>query len=139
VCLNPLEQIKGNELIRAPRWKTSLGAQYSSRLGDGGTLMLRGEGAWSDKIYNDIFNGKAPDIAATTQPPFWIVNARLVWTSANRRYEAELFGANLANSLYATNRVAFNTPATVENVTGQFAPPRTFGVRVTVKLGSAVR
>ena len=132
-------QIKGNELIRAPRWKTNVGAQYSVQTPDGGSVLLRGEAAYTDTIFNDIFNGKATDEGATTQPAYWVVNARLVWTSANRRYEAQVFGANLSNSLYATNRVGFNTPATEDNVSGQFAPPRTFGVKFTMKLGSAAR
>jgi iron complex outermembrane receptor protein len=135
----PSAQINGNELLRAPRWKTQTGGQYTYRFGNGDALMLRAEASWSDSVYNDIFNGKAPLLAGDTQPPFWIVNARLVWTSADQRYEAQLFGANLSNSLYSTNRASFNTPSTVENVAGQFAPPRTFGVRFTVKLGSAVR
>jgi len=126
-------------LIRAPRWKTNVGAQYSVQTPDGGSVLLRGEAAYTDTIFNDIFNGKATDEGATTQPAYWVVNARLVWTSANRRYEAQVFGANLSNSLYATNRVGFNTPATEDNVSGQFAPPRTFGVKFTMKLGSAAR
>jgi iron complex outermembrane receptor protein len=139
VCPNPGEEIKGNELIRAPRWKTNFGAQYTMDLGATGSIMVRGDAAWTDKIYNDILNGKGPFISATTQRPYWIVNARLVWTSADKRYEAEVFGNNITNSLYATNRVAFNTPAMVENVTGQFAPPATYGVRFTMRFGSAIR
>jgi iron complex outermembrane receptor protein len=133
----PSAQINGNELIRAPRWKTQFGAQYTYRGNTGYTVMLRGAVSWSDAVYNDIFNGKAPLLAGDTQAGFWIVNARLVWTSPDQRYEAELFGENLSDTLYSTNRASFNTPSTVENVAGQFAPPRTFGVRFTVKLGSA--
>jgi len=132
-------QINGNALIRAPRWKTQTSAQYTTHFGNGDTLMLRAEGTWSDKVYNDIFDGKAPLLGADTQPPYWMLNARLIWTSADQKYEAEIFGNNISNSFYTTNRVSFNTPSTVENVSGQFAPPRTFGVRFTVKLGSAVR
>ncbi len=130
-------QIKGNELIRAPRWKTNVGAQYTGDLGDLGTWMLRGEAAWTDTIYNDIFNGKATGEADTTQPAYWMVNTRLVWTSLDKRYSAELFANNLGNTFYATNRVGFNTPATVNNVAGQLAPPRTYGIRLAVKFGSS--
>ncbi|HTX49073.1 MAG TPA: TonB-dependent receptor [Caulobacteraceae bacterium] len=138
VCANPLEQIKGNELIGAPKWKSNVGVQYTTSAGRG-SLMLRGEASWTDTIYYDIFDGKAPDEADTTQPPYWIVNARLVWTSANGRYVAELFGRNLTNSLYAYFRTAANTPVALDTVAGQFAPPRTFGVKFTYMLGSEVR
>ncbi|MDB5479828.1 MAG: hypothetical protein JWO83_881 [Caulobacteraceae bacterium] len=137
--IGPSASIKGNELIRAPKWKTNVGLQYTAHLESGGSLLGRFEAAYTDTIYNDIFNGKAPDLATATQPSYWILNARLVWTSPDRRYSAELFGDNITNTYYTTNRVGFNTPATVENVGGQFAPPATYGVRVTVKLGSAAR
>ena len=132
-------QIKGNELVRAPKWKMNVGLQYTAQIPDGSALLLRGEAAWTDTIYNDIFNGKATDEGAVTQPAYWMLNARLVWTSADHRYSAEVFGNNLTNSNYATNRVGFNTPSSVVNVAGQFAPPCTFGVRLAMKLGSAVQ
>lgn len=132
-------QIKGNELVRAPRWKMNVGLQYTMLVPGGGDLLIRGEAAWTDTIYNDIFNGKARYESSVTQPAYWMLNARLVWTSADNRYTAELFGANLTNSNYATNRVGFNTPTSVDNVAGQFAPPRTFGVRLAMKFGSAAR
>jgi iron complex outermembrane receptor protein len=130
-------QINGNELLRAPRWKTNFGAQYTAHLGDGGSLMLRGDAAWTEKYYNDIWNGKAPFLAATTQPAYWIVNASLVWTSADKRYQAQVFANNLTNTYYATNRTGFNTPAALESVGSQWGPPRTYGVRLSMKLGSS--
>ena len=130
-------EIRGDELIRAPKWKAQFGAQYTTGLANG-QLSLRGEGAWTDTIYNDIFNGKAAFEGATTQPGYWVANARLTWTSADRRYTAELFADNLTNSLYATDRGANNTPTSLDTVEGQFAPPRTYGVRFTVALGSAI-
>jgi hypothetical protein len=65
------------------------------------------------------------------------VNARLAWVSISGRYEADIFGDNITNSLYATSRIASNTPSALENVAGQFAPPATCGVGFTIKWGSA--
>jgi len=131
-------QIKGNELLRAPRWKVNVGVQHQAPFA-GGDLLGRFEAAWTDTIHDDIFNGKAANISGTTQPGYWILNARLVWTSADGRYAAELFGQNLADARYALNRVAFNTPATVDSVSAQYGPPRTFGGRVVVKFGAGAR
>ena len=139
VPIGPSASIKGNELIRAPKWKTNVGVQYNADLGSSGYLLTRFDAAWTDTIYNDIFNGKVPDLAQWTQPGYWILNARMTWTSPDKRYSAELFGDNLLDTIYATNRVAFNTPTSVYNLGGQLGPPRTFGVRLTVKLGSAAR
>jgi iron complex outermembrane receptor protein len=136
VPIGPSAAIKGNELIRAPRWKTNVGLQYTYDMQKAGNVLARVEGAWTDTIYNDIFNGKVPFLSQWTQPGYWILNAHIVWTSADNRWAAEIFGENLTNSIYAANRVAFNTPATVYNLGGQLGPPQTYGVRVTMKLGS---
>lgn len=130
--------IKGNELIRAPRWKANIGLQYASDIAGGGNLTARVDAAWTDTIYNDIFNGKAPDLGQDTQPPYWIVNAQLVWTSPNKRYSAELFGENLSNSLYTNDRQAFNVPTTMYTIAGQLAAPRTYGVKITARFGPGV-
>ena len=122
--------IRGNELIRSPEFRFSLGAQYEINMANAGTLTVRGEGAWTDTIYNDIFNGRAPFQAATTQPAYWLVNARLIWALRDGHTQIQMFGENLTDELYATNRVAFNTPQTLVSVSGQFAAPRTFGLRL---------
>ncbi len=132
--------IGGNELIRSPKWRLSVAGEYGLGLGGtSGTVTLRGEASWTDTIYNDIFNGKAPYQAGTTQPSYWLVNARLRWDSDDNRHQVQLFGENLTNELYATNRLAFNTPATFVNTGGQFAAPRTFGVRLSTKFGAGSR
>lgn len=127
--------IKGNELIRAPKAKVNFAAQYAYNAGSLGVFMLRGEAAYTDTIFNDIFNGKAPFESAFTQPAYWIANLRLIWTPEDSPYEGQLFVENLSNTYYATNRVGFNTPTALDTVAGQFAPPRTFGVRLSMKFG----
>ena len=133
----PVAQIKGNELIRAPRWKTNVGLQYGAELGATGNLLTRVEAAWTDTIYNDVWNGRIPDLGDWTQPGYWILNSRLVWTSMDKRYSAEVFGEKLTNSIYATNRVGFVKAPNIYNVTGQLGAPRTFGVKLTLRFGSA--
>ncbi|MCC6918759.1 MAG: TonB-dependent receptor [Alphaproteobacteria bacterium] len=129
-----LLDIRGNELIRSPKWKLSMGAQYQADLGGSGTLTLRGEAAWTDTIYNDIFNGQATFQEATVQPSYWVLNARAIWEIDDGKYSIQLFGENLSNEYYAVNRVSFNTPTTLVSVGGQYAAPRTFGLRVAMKL-----
>ena len=126
--------IRGNQVLRSPTWKFAIGAQYEFDLGSSGTLTLRGDAAWSDKYYNDIFNGKAPFQGATIQPAFWQLSARAIWDLDDGRYQVQVFGENLTDDLYATNRVAFATPIPLVNVAGQFSAPRTFGLRVSMKL-----
>lgn len=125
--------IRGNELIRSPRFKLALGVQYEIDMASSGRLTLRGEAAWTDKFYNDIFEGEAPYQAATVQPAYWLLNARVTWELNDGKYQVQAFGENLTDELYANNRVSFNTPQTFVNVAGQFAAPRRFGLRVSMK------
>jgi iron complex outermembrane receptor protein len=128
--------IDGNQLIRAPRWKANFGVQYQASLGDAaGNLMVRLDAAWTDRQYNTIWNDNVAAISAATQPSYWILNGVLSWSSPDRRYSIEAFGENLTNTIYFNNVQAFNAPATEYNVAGQLAPPRTYGVRLRVKLG----
>jgi outer membrane receptor for ferric coprogen and ferric-rhodotorulic acid len=96
------------------------------------TLTLRGEASWTDTIYNDIFNGAAPLQEATTQPSYWLVNARLGWDYDHGRYRVQLFGENLTNTLYTNARASFASAPFV-TVGGNLAAPRTFGLRVSIK------
>ena len=131
--------IKGNSLIRAPDLKGNLGVQYSVPIAGDGSMTVRVEEAYTSKVYNDIFNGKAPFSADTTQPAYWMSNAWLGWASRDRRWTAQLFGDNLTNEKYSFIRSESNSPSSMVNVTGQFAPPRTYGVRAAMKFGSATK
>jgi iron complex outermembrane receptor protein len=131
--------IAGDELVRAPDWKANFGGQYTAELGVAGSLRLRGEAAYTDTIHNDVFNGKAPFASGTTQPAYWLVSAYLAWRSSDGRWEGQLFGDNLTNAFYASDRSETNNPAAEVFTTGQFAAPRTYGVRLIVRFGSEAR
>ena len=126
--------IGGNQLIRAPEWKLNFGAQFETEIGELGTFLLRGESSYTSEVFHDVFNGKAPFQAGTAEDAYWISNARLIWRPKDDRFEAQLFVENIGDELYAYSRVA---SATTASVTGQFSPPRTVGVRLSMKLGSA--
>jgi iron complex outermembrane recepter protein len=132
--LGPGIPIKGNELIRAPEWKANLAAQYTSDVGNIGSFTLRIEGAYTATIHNDVFNGTAP-LSPTTQPSYWLGNARVIWNSADDRYQAVFSVDNFTEELYSEQRVSFNTPGALMSVSGQFAAPRTFGARFSMKFG----
>lgn len=131
--------IKGNQLIRAPRWKANVGLQYSTDVADFGNLLARVDAAWSARTYNDVLNSKTPGLEGLTQRGYWMLNALVGWTSPDKRYAIEAFGDNLTNSGYYNGRIAFNTPPTMLTVTGQLAAPRTYGVRIRAKFGPGSR
>ena len=126
--------IGGNKLIRAPEWKLNFGGQFESEIGNLGKFLLRGESSYTSEVFHDVFNGEAPFQAGTAEDSYWISNARLIWRPQDDRFEAQLFVENIGDELYAYSRVA---SATTASVTGQFSSPRTYGVRLSMKLGSA--
>ncbi|WP_293871770.1 TonB-dependent receptor [Sphingomonas sp. 67-36] len=128
--------IKGNELIRAPRWKFNAGLQYATDVGDFGNLLARLDAAWTGKKYNDIWNGKVPGLDQSADPGYWVMNALLGWTSPDKRFSAEVFGENLTDTRYYINRNDTNIPSTAYSVIGVMGTPRTYGVRLRAKFGS---
>jgi iron complex outermembrane receptor protein len=114
----------GNYLPRSPKYKLALGAQYSHDIGPWlGTARV--DYAYTTKYFFDPNN-----IATQTQPAYSLVNARVSAASPDGRYEVALWGKNLADKLIATYVTAFPLfGQTLDN----WAPPRTFGVTVTVK------
>ena len=127
------QDIGGNALIRSPEWKTNFGAQYTCETGEIGALTLRGETSFSSKYYHDIFNGTAPGQSGTEEPSYTISNLRLIWQPANDAgWQIQGFVENLEDNLYAYSRAASGTTGTI---TGEFSPPRTYGVRLSAKFG----
>jgi outer membrane receptor protein involved in Fe transport len=112
--------------------------QYAADIADFGNLRGRLDVAWTDTIYNDVWNGKVPGMGASTQPGYWIVSAQLGWTSPNKRYSVEAFGDNLTDSRYFSNRLTTNTPSMMYISSGQLGAPRTYGVRLKVRFGPGV-
>ena len=129
--------IKGNDLIRAPRWKFNAGLQYATDISDFGNVMARFDAAWTDKFYNTIFEDKATGYGDTVQKSYWNLRALLAWTSPDKRFGVELFGDNLTNKRYAVDRQLVNLPPTLINVAGLLGAPRTYGIRVRAKFGPA--
>lgn len=126
--------IGGNRLIRAPEWKLNFGVQYQTDIGQLGTFLLRGESSYTSEVFHDVFNGRAPGQSSTVQDAYWVSNARFVWRPQDDRFEAQLFVENIGDEIYAQSLVA---AATTASVVGQFSAPRTYGARISMKLGSA--
>ena len=123
--LSCLQQLKGNDLLRAPNLKATLSAEYDFPLSGGGMLTARGEYAHTGDHYHTVFNN---DFAR--QDAFGLSNARLLWSPGGRAAGAVRvmgFVENIADEEY----VAMHTPnATTGGTLSHFAPPRTWGVSV---------
>ncbi len=125
-------QIGGNQLIRAPEWRGNLGVEYTFGLTPNSELTIRGETAYSDSYFHDVFNGEAALQSATEEPSYTISNLRFIWASTERDLELQLFVENLEDNQYAYRRFVGSS---FGGITGQFSPPRTFGLRLSAGFG----
>ena len=104
-----------------PRWKGSLGAQYTHGLGAAGSLMGRVDWSYQSLVYFDLAN-----TAAGAQAGYGLLNARVQWDDADGKWSAALEVRNAADKLY----YAFKTPTlngdgSLFNVVGNPGLPRT--------------
>ncbi len=114
--------LKGNDLPQAPRFKASVGAQYTFDLKEDITVIPRIDLAYTGESYGNIFNGFINRI-----PGYAVINAQLQLNGPNSKWYARAFVQNLTNNnaitgLYVTDQSSglFTNIFTLE--------PRRYGV-----------
>lgn len=122
----PAFDLSGNRLPQAPRYTIDLSAQYRFDV-PGGSLTIRGESNWSDRIYFSPFN-----LNYVSQPAFDTQNAFVTY-----RMDSGLrltgFIRNIGNeTIRASGQVA--TTLLGSPVIGFVKPPRTYGLTVAFDL-----
>lgn len=111
----------GNDLIRAPRNKYSINAEY--------VLPLNGRGELSANIsyrYTDDQRGELEPYAI--QPSFDLFDARLAWNSPNDTLEIAVWGKNLFDEEYVTHLYTI-----AGEVISVFGDPQMYGVSLTYR------
>ena len=127
----PPISVDGNDLLRSPPWKTYIGAQYEWETSVG-KFTVRGDMTYSDKFYFDVFEASLPNQHEMEQDSYEIYNARIQWDSTDGKYSSQLFCQNIGDQLYAYSSQAVGTTGSVMS---QYSPPRTYGLRVSMKMG----
>lgn len=107
--------------------KYSFGAQYEFVLGSGATLSPR-----VDYSYQGGYNTNAVPTSGNRVHGYYLINARLTWTSADDEWQASLVGANLTNELYYHSVFDLTSLNGGSNY-GFIAPPREVSVQVQKK------
>lgn len=116
----PAFNLSGKHLPQAPNYTIDLSAEYSFDLGSG-TLTLRGESQWSDRIYFSAFNRDE-----VSQPAFDVQNAFITYKTDNGM-RLTGFIRNIGNkTIRASGQVA--TTLLGSPVVGFVKPPRTYGL-----------
>lgn len=92
--VNVVDDVSGNELIRAPDWTFSVGATYRHEL-FGGEMTWNATAFFSSDYFFDLTN-------RLSQPSYEVVNASITWRqNPDRGFYASVFAQNLTDQTYA--------------------------------------
>src|ERR1700737_3662461 len=111
----------GNSLNSAPKSSFSGSAEYDVTLADGGTVFVRGDYYWQDRVFYDPSN--APILS---QKPYSLVNLGIGVNSADNLWRVELIAKNVADTHYLIT-IAANGLAPA----GLAGAPRTIAFQVS--------
>lgn len=115
--------IDGNRLPQSPRYTVNLAAAYTvvSPIGD---FTLRGEAAWTDRVYFSFYN--RPEVS---QAGYGKYNAFLNYSNDRTGLSASLFVRNIADKrTISSDQVSAGFSRFP--IVGAFDPPRTFGASI---------
>ena len=112
-----LGDVSGNRTALAPKFSASLGSTYTIELSQDRSLRLTGLYSYNSGYFYEPDN-------VVRQRAFSLVNASVEYR-LNPRFGVALWGRNLADKLYSSQKISSVTGTTVT-----YAPPRTYGVTV---------
>jgi iron complex outermembrane receptor protein len=114
----------GDYPVYTPRWKWSIGAQYTIDLGASGSITPRIDAAYQGSLYAAAANRPTNRLAGYT-----LANARLTWGNASGDLEVSAEVTNLFDKYYLVTVMDFISQG-AGLATGQPARPREWAVSV---------
>jgi len=115
----------GNRLPNAPKYTLSYGAQYTFDTSIG-AIIVRGDGQTISQVYFDQFN-----VAPNSEKSYTVLNASIAWKDIHERFSVTAFVRNLTDGLNKNGAFVYGGFVGYP-LTGNYNPPRTFGVRFGV-------
>lgn len=110
-----------------PDWNGSVNLTYTHDLGDNGSIAFIPSAS-----YRSSFNMfEVPSIL--DQDGYWLVDASVVWTSADDKYRVGLHGRNLTDEEYRIGGYNFPGGLFGNSVTAYYGPPRTVTLSLEAK------
>lgn len=127
-CIGDVQDLKGEDLLRAPKLTYSLGADYSPALirGWDTTLSLQAS-------YSSSFETATDNSPAGHQDSYWLINAALRVGPENGRYELALIGRNLTDEYYMLNSNGWSGSGNPDQQVGFFNRPREILLQATMR------
>jgi len=124
-----IQDLSGERLPGVPKFAWTIGADFSTALGDLGGKEL-GLYAHADYAYRSNFNTSASNSAWAQIPGFGLANGRIGLRTDDGLWDFSIWAKNLFDKNYYVSLSAANTGA----VTAQLGEPRTFGATLRTKL-----
>ncbi len=122
----------------SPKWKWSVGAQYTFDVGHFGTLTPRVDATYQSSVFTDANNSPAgidpakvvtlPNANTNLISGYTVLNGRVTWRNPKDDLQVSMEVTNLTNKLYYQTQ--FFSPFAVGNVGGQPGMPREWLVTV---------
>jgi len=119
-----LDDFTGKQLSRAPKWKTTLSAEYELLIGRFGSLTPRVQYTWQDDTYFRVFN-RDFDL----QEAYHLTDLKLIWTSPESRWSVETFVQNIENETPKQN-ILIGPRQFGSAPLAWYGPPRFYGMQV---------
>lgn len=127
-CVGGTQDLKGEDLLRAPRLTYSLGADYSPALIPGWMTALSLQAS-----YSSDFETATDNSPAGRQDSYWLINAALRVGPENGRYEVALVGRNLTDEYYMLNSNGWSGSNNPDQQVGFFNRPREILLQATMR------
>jgi iron complex outermembrane receptor protein len=124
--VTPDGDFSGNEIPMSPEVTFNGLIQYDIPLNDMGSVTLQLDFNYQDKVYFDAFNNPL-----LSEDDYWLLNARVGWTSADDKWEVSAFGRNLGKEEYMVYAFDLSFFGFNEEMIGT---PRTFGIEATYRM-----
>ena len=124
------QNLKGNQLNRAPENKFSLWANYRWNLDSAGTLDFFTTYAFTDEQYHSLFEN---DIDHA--PDYFRWDARLAWNSADGRWVVAGWVNNITDES-SIRIINFSTDSTLFARTAAMSAPRSYGMELRYRFGA---
>ena len=116
----------GRPLVNAPKWSVQLGYAKTLELAENGRLILAADTRLESSRYLSV-----DFLQEGRQDSYMMSNARVTWEAPSGNVAVTGFVNNLEDELVFAN--SSQSPAKAGVIYNQLRPPRTFGVRVTLR------
>ena len=119
----PSGDYSGNEITMSPELTFNGLVQYDIPLNSAGVLTLQTDFNYQDSVWFDSLNNPL-----LSEDDYWLVNARVSWTSPDEKWQVAAFGRNLTNEEYMVYAFDLSFFGFNEEM---IATPRSYGIEAT--------